>query len=145
MNNLVYIIVEDNQPSSHIKQFLEGQGYELRFFENCDKLYEAYQHKKCILAIMDMDVSNSDNFAVCAKIRQTSSVPIILITSESSDENYIFENHIFGMSFGVDVYLKKPFSDITLLTYIRTLLEEVNSGRQYVNFAYRHNLFVQDF
>jgi len=130
MNDLIYIVSEDIQLSNHIKQFLAKQGYEWHFFENSDKLYEAFLHKKCALAIIDMDISDSDNFAVCAKIRQFSSLPIIIITSENPDEDYIYEDYVFGMSLGVDVYLTKPFSDIKLLTHIRTLLIEANVGRQ---------------
>jgi len=125
MNNLVYIVSEDIQFSNHIKQFLAKQGYEWYFFENSDKLYEAFLHKKCALAIIDMDISDSDNFAVCAKIRQFSSLPIILITGENSDEDYIYEDYVFDMSLGVDAYLTKPFSDIKLLTHIRALLTKV--------------------
>ena len=122
MSNLIYIVSEDIQRSNHIKQFLAKQGYEWYFFENSDKLYEAFLLKKCALAIIDMDISDSDNFAVCAKIRQFSSLPIMLITSENPDEDYIYEDYVFGMSLGIDAYLTKPLNDIKLLSHIRTLL-----------------------
>jgi len=101
---------------------LGKQGYEWHFFENSYKLYETFRHKKCVLAIIDMDISNSDDFVMCTKIKRTSSLPIILITGENSDEDYIYEDYALGTSLGIDVYLTKPFSELKLLTHIRTLL-----------------------
>lgn len=58
-----------------------------------------------------------DGWTVCRKIRETSSVPIILLTarSEESDE-------LFGFKLGADEYITKPFSPKILVARVRTLL-----------------------
>lgn len=58
-----------------------------------------------------------DGWTVCRKIRETSSVPIILLTarSEESDE-------LFGFELGADEYITKPFSPKILVARVKTLL-----------------------
>ena len=122
MNNLIYIAYGDIQVSRSIQMLLENEGYEVRFFENSDKLYEAFLYKKCCLVIMDIDAPGSDGLVICAKIKQLMDLPIIVLTGQESDERYIF-----GITMGINTYLTKPFSHIKLIAHTRALLFKLAS------------------
>ena len=122
MKNLIYIAYDDIHVSRSTQMFLEKEGYEVRFFETSDQLYEAFQYKKCSLVIIDIDAPGSDGFVTCAKIKQISDLPVIVLTSQESDEHYIF-----GITMGIDIYLTKPVSHLKLIAHIRALLIKANS------------------
>ena len=122
MKSLIYIVYEDVQISRSVQMFLEREGYEVRFFESSDRLYEAFTYKKCDLIIMDIDSPGSDGFVVCAKIKQLLDLPVIVLTSHESDEHYIF-----GITMGIDTYLTKPLSHMKLIAHIRALLIKANA------------------
>jgi len=120
VRNLIYIVSEDIQLSNHIQKFLTRQDYELRFFDNSNSLYNTFIHKRCTIAIIDLDTPGIDNIAVHAKIRQASNLPMILLVS-----NFPGQEYVLGLSMERDIYLAKPFSDIQLFTYIRALVIKV--------------------
>jgi len=100
-----------------VQAILEREGFQVECFESGDLLYEAFLKKKCSLVILDVLMPGNDGFTVGAKIRQISSLPIIVLTGKESDDDYIF-----GISLGLDVYLTKPFNPAKLIAHVRTLL-----------------------
>ena len=116
MNNLIYITYADTQAARSTQMFLENEGYEVQCFDSSDILYEAFQHRECNLVIVDIDAPGSDCFVTCAKIKQHSNLPIIVLNGEESEEHYIF-----GITMGVDIYLTKPVSRMKLIAHVRAL------------------------
>ena len=100
-----------------IQAYLEKEGLQIECFENGDHLFEAFRQTNCDLVIIDTTMTDSDGFEISSKIRQLSSLPIIIIAGEESDEDYVF-----SISIGIDVYLAKPFSPIKLVAHARALL-----------------------
>ena len=86
MKDLIYITYQDIHVSRRTQMFLEKEGYEVRFFESTDELYEAFLYKKCSLVIIDIGAPGSDGFAVCAKIKQLLDLPVIVLTSPLSQQ-----------------------------------------------------------
>ena len=117
MNNLVYIADDDAINLRMVQVILEKEGFQVICFENGDLLYEAFLQKKCNLVILDVLMPGNDGFTIGAKIRQISNLPIIVLTGQESDDDYIF-----GISLGLDVYLTKPFNPAKLIAHVRTLL-----------------------
>ena len=98
MSNLIYMADDDIVTLRMVQALLEKEGFQVKCFENGDLLYEAFQQKTCDLIILDALMPGSDGFTIGAKIRQTSGVPIIMLTGQDSDADYIF-----GISIGFDV------------------------------------------
>ena len=117
MSNLIYVADDDPINLGMVKAFLEREGYNVECFENGDLLYEAFLESKCNLIILDVIMPGNDGFTIGAKIRQISNLPIIMLTGQESDDDYIF-----GISLGFDVYLTKPFNPAKLIAHVRTLL-----------------------
>lgn len=123
MSKLIYI-ADDEIVSRHmIRSFLEMEGFTVRCFENGDLLYETFINKKCDLIVLDAIMPGNDGFIIGKKIRQISDLPIIMLTGQTSDENYVL-----GISIGFDAYLTKPINRAKLIAHVRVLLAKSEAG-----------------
>ena len=77
----------------------------------------AYEREEPALVILDVNLPRLSGFEVCKKIRETSEVPVMMLTVRSSEEDLVQ-----GLDLGADDYLTKPFSPRTLLARVRALL-----------------------
>ncbi|MCL2404108.1 MAG: response regulator transcription factor [Defluviitaleaceae bacterium] len=123
MNSIIYVADDDAVNLRMVQAILEREGLHVECFESGDLLYEAFLRKKCNLVILDVLMPGNDGFTVGAKIRQISNLPIIVLTGQESDDDYIF-----GISLGLDVYLTKPFNPAKLVAHVRTLLIKAELG-----------------
>jgi two-component system KDP operon response regulator KdpE len=73
------------------------------------------------VVILDLGLPDIDGFDVCAEIRETSQVPIIMLTARGGDVN-----KVRGLELGADDYITKPFSHIELLARIRAVLRRAS-------------------
>ena len=71
----------------------------------------------CSLIILDIMMPDLDGFQVLQQIRQTSNVPVLMLTAKSGEED-----KIFGLRMGADDYLTKPFSINELMARVNSLI-----------------------
>ena len=100
--------------------FLTDAGYEVVLFENGDSLLEKFIEKPCDLVILDIMMPGTDGIAICKRLREISSVPIIILTAKETEADYMI-----GITSGGDDYLTKPFSPTLLVLRIKALLRRV--------------------
>ena len=104
---------------------LQNEGYEV--FTGCNGLeaVRIAQSQKPDLVILDVMMPEMDGLTACAKIREFSNVPIILLTAKVEDMD-----KLMGFESGADDYLTKPFNILELKARIRALLRRsgVSSG-----------------
>ncbi|RFU67490.1 DNA-binding response regulator [Peribacillus saganii] len=74
------------------------------------------------LVILDVMMPEMDGWETCEKIRQFSSVPIIMLTARSADEEMVK-----GLKKGADDYVTKPFNEEVLLARMEALLRRTNN------------------
>lgn len=74
------------------------------------------------LMILDVMIPHLDGFSVCRTARQMSSLPIIMLTAKSSDDD-----KLRGYELGADDYMTKPFSPKVLLAKVNVLLNRIGS------------------
>ena len=72
---------------------------------------------ECSLIILDIMLPDLDGFQVLQKIRQTSNVPVLMLTAKSNEED-----KVSGLRMGADDYLTKPFSINELLARVHSLI-----------------------
>ncbi|MEH2957299.1 response regulator transcription factor [Candidatus Merdisoma sp. JLR.KK006] len=75
------------------------------------------------LMILDIMIPHLDGFSVTRAAREMSSLPIIMLTAKSSEED-----KLKGYEYGADDYMTKPFSPKVLLAKVNALLRRVSSG-----------------
>ena len=102
---------------------LQNEGYEV--FTGCNGLeaVRVAQTQKPDLIILDVMMPEMDGLTACAKIREFSNVPIILLTAKTEDMD-----KLMGFESGADDYLTKPFNILELKARIRALLRRSGVG-----------------
>jgi DNA-binding response OmpR family regulator len=83
--------------------------------------YKLFDPKKHNLLLLDIMMPKMDGLTLCKKIRQTSTVPIIMITAKSEDEDVIM-----GIDIGADDYIVKPFSPRQVVAKIKALIRRLD-------------------
>jgi len=116
----IYIAEDEKNIRNLITSFLKKEGYHVLAFETGDELYEKFQQQPAELVILDVMMPGSSGFIICTKLREISTVPIIMLTARDTDEDYIS-----GISLGSDAYFTKPFSPIKLIMQVKAMLRRV--------------------
>ncbi len=96
---------------------LQNEGYEVITGANGLEAVTAAKNQKPNLIILDVMMPEMDGLTACAKIREFSNVPIILLTAKTGDMD-----KLMGFESGADDYLTKPFNVLELKARIRALL-----------------------
>ena len=101
---------------------LQNEGYEVITGSDGLEAVRQVQEQHPDLVVLDVMMPNMDGMTACAKIREFSDIPIILLTAKTDDMD-----KLMGFDFGADDYLTKPFNILELKARIRALLRR--SGR----------------
>ncbi len=104
---------------------LQNEGYDVITGSNGLEAVQLAQSQKPDLVLLDVMMPEMDGLTACAKIREFSDVPIILLTAKSDDMD-----KLIGFDHGVDDYMTKPFNILELKARIRALLRRTKSSAQ---------------
>ncbi len=96
---------------------LENDGYEVDGAYDGQQALELFQQNQYDLIILDLMLPIYDGLSLCRKIRETSEVPIIMLTAKGE-----VSDKILGLEYGADDYMTKPFDILELKTRIKTIL-----------------------
>ena len=114
------LIVEDERRIARFLQIeLEHEGFETATVENGQRAFERIGQEKFDLVLLDVMLPGLDGFEVCRKVREFSTIPIIMLTAK--DE---LEDKVTGLDLGADDYITKPFAIQELLARIRAALRK---------------------
>lgn len=123
--NKILIIDDDKELCALIKKCVEQENLStIVTYSGIEGLRLADENKdSCSLIILDVMLPDIDGFQILKRIRDTSNIPVLMLTAKSSEED-----KISGLRLGADDYLTKPFS-------INELMARVNSlVRRYTTF-----------
>ncbi len=124
----VLIIDDDTRLSAMVSDYLKNSGYETRTAPTGAEGISALQNKAPDAVILDIMLPDTDGFEVCRKIRQTSDVPVIMLTAKGEETD-----RIVGLELGADDYLPKPFNPRELLARIKAILRRSHPTTQAPN------------
>ena len=102
---------------------LTNEGYEVITGSNGQEAVDLVTQQKPDLVVLDVMMPVMDGLTACAKIREFSDVPIIMLTAKVDDMD-----KLLGFDHGVDDYLTKPFNILELKARIRALLRRSSSS-----------------
>ena len=113
------ILAADDDPQllRLITRNLQLEGYEVVAASDGQQALESIEAHMPDLVLLDVMMPRLDGFAVCERVREFSSVPIIIVTARGQDQD-----KIRGLDAGADDYLTKPFSVDELLARVRAVL-----------------------
>ena len=121
MNDVTVLIVDDeSRMRKLIKDFLMQKNYKILEAGDGEEALKIFSENenKIKLILLDVMMPKLDGWSVLRQIRQTSKVPIIMLTARGEEQD-----ELFGFELGVDEYISKPFSPKILVARVEALLK----------------------
>ena len=116
------LIVEDNrQIVDVLTRYLQETGYETAVCYDGEAALTYFEGEPVDFILLDIMLPGVDGFTICRKIRETSTVPIIMITAKTEDAD-----RILGLEVGADDYIIKPFSPKEVLSRMKAILRRIH-------------------
>ena len=104
---------------------LKSDGYKVITGSNGQEAVDLAKAEQPDLIVLDVMMPVMDGLTACARIREFSDVPIILLTAKTDDMD-----KLMGFDHGADDYLTKPFNILELKARIRALLRRTGAGEK---------------
>ena len=113
------VLIVDDEPRylRLLDANLRTEGYEVVTAHDGQQAIEVFSAQPIDLILLDIMMPRLDGFGACQRIREFSSVPIIMLTAKGEEQD-----RVKGLDMGADDYLVKPFSATELLARVRAVL-----------------------
>jgi two-component system OmpR family response regulator len=118
----VLIVDDDPQIRLLVARFLQRHGYQVTGAPDGRVMLEILAHSPIDLVILDLMLPGRSGIDLCADIRASSQVPIVMLTARSEESD-----RIIGLEVGADDYVTKPFSPRELLARVRAVLRRARA------------------
>lgn len=100
-----------------LKIYLEAEGWNVITAYNGAEAMKAVEEHDIQLVLLDIMMPVMDGISTIVKLRETSNVPVILLTAKSEDTD-----KVLGLNIGADDYITKPFNPVELAARVRSQL-----------------------
>ena len=118
------VIVDDDE---HIRElaslYLQKEGFDVSCASDGASAVEKINQANPSLVVLDLMLPGMSGFDVCKQVRQTSDVPIIMLTARDEDID-----KILGLELGADDYLTKPFNPRELVARVKAILRRADGS-----------------
>ncbi len=124
MEKIKILIVDDeSRMRKLVRDFLERAGFQvLEAGDGMEAMEVFYTNNDIALFILDVMMPKMDGWQVCREVRQSSQVPIIMLTARADERD-----ELQGFDLGVDEYISKPFSPKILVARVEAILRRTNA------------------
>ena len=113
----VLLIDDDEALCGLLTEYLEPFGFAVAAAHHPDEGLRAIAAEAPDIVVLDVMMPDTDGFAVCRKVRETSRVPIVMLTARGG-----VLDRIVGLEMGADDYLPKPFEPRELVARLQAVL-----------------------
>lgn len=115
------LIADDNEDIREVLgMYVVKEGFEPVLASDGIEAFEMFKKCNPAVVLLDIMMPGMDGYKVCKKIRETSDVPIILITAKGEDYE-----RVMGLDIGADDYVVKPFSPSEVMARVRAVLRRM--------------------
>ena len=125
MARKVLIVEDEANIAELVNLYLKKEGYETMVAGDGGKALELYRLFQPDLVLLDIMLPVMDGWAVCAKIRETDSTPIIMLTAKGETID-----KVAGLEMGADDYIVKPFEMKELLARVHAVLRRLGDEEE---------------
>ena len=122
MNSRLLIIDDDEKLNKLLTDYLGKMGFEVLSATLPSQGLEKLEREAPDLVILDVMLPEMDGFEVCRTIRQSSTIPVIMLTARGE-----VMDRVVGLEIGADDYLPKPFEPRELVARIQSVLRRVQA------------------
>ncbi|MEM9705706.1 MAG: response regulator transcription factor [Pseudomonadota bacterium] len=119
----IALVDDDQNILTSVSIALEAEGHKVTTFEDGSAALEAISSTAPDLVVSDIKMPTMDGMELLRRIRQTSDLPLIFLTSKDEEID-----EVLGLTMGADDYIKKPFSQRLLLERIKAVLRRRQSA-----------------
>jgi two-component system OmpR family response regulator len=119
----IMVVDDDREIRMLLCEFLDKNGFQGHPATDGAALDRLLQKQTADLIVLDLMLPGEDGFSICRRLRQRSSVPIIMLTARDEDVD-----QIVGFEVGADDYVRKPFNPRALLARIRAVLRRADQA-----------------
>lgn len=125
-NNVILIVDDEPRIRKLIKDFLVKENFQTIEAEDGEKALQVFEEnsKKVKLILLDVMMPKLDGWSTLRQIRQSSNVPVIMLTARGEEQD-----ELFGFELGVDEYITKPFSPKLLVARINAILNRTQTTK----------------
>ena len=116
----ILVVDDETQITRVLRTALSAQHYDIRVANDGEMALEIMKDWTPQLVVTDLAMPNLDGVGLCKRIRQTSDIPIIVLSVRGQDRS-----KVEALDAGADDYVTKPFSTNELLARIRAHLRRV--------------------
>lgn len=117
----ITLVDDDENIVASVSLALESHGHTVKAFHDGSAGLAALEGDPPDLAILDVKMPRLDGMEVLRRLRQTSNVPVIILTSKDDEID-----EILGFNLGADDYIHKPFSQRLLIERVKAILRRAN-------------------
>ena len=123
MSRTILVVDDDEKLNRLLKRFLKDFGYDIYSAVDADDGLKKVRTVMPDLIILDVMLPGMSGFDVCKRIRESSAVPIIMLTARGD-----VMDKVVGLELGADDYLPKPFEPRELVARIQAVLRRAQGS-----------------
>jgi two-component system response regulator ChvI len=113
----IYLVDDDENIVTSVSMVLESHGHTVSAFHDGVEGLQALEKALPDLAILDVKMPRMDGMELLRRLRQTSDLPVIILTSKDDEID-----EVLGFNLGADDYIHKPFSQRLLTERVKAVL-----------------------
>jgi len=117
MAHNIALVDDDRNIITSVSMALEAEGFQVKTYNDGEEGLKGITSNPPDLAVLDIKMPRMDGMEVLSKLRETSTLPVIFLTSKDDEVD-----EVIGLRMGADDYITKPFSQRLLIERIRALL-----------------------
>ena len=120
----ILVVDDEKELLQLVVNYLKKEGYIVYTAADGYEALNTLESKTMDLVILDIMMEGIDGFELCKQIRETSHIPVVMLTAKSSEED-----RIRGLKLGADDYVVKPFSPRELMARVEAVLRRIKGGQ----------------
>jgi len=120
----IALVDDDCNILTSVAMALEAEGFKVRTYTDGASALAGFKAAPVDVAVLDIKMPRMDGMELLQRLRQTSALPVIFLTSKDDEGD-----EILGLRMGADDYIRKPFSQRLLIERIRALIRRVETLR----------------
>lgn len=128
----IYVVEDEPKLRAELCQALEKNGYQCMFADHFEQVAEEIMKAAPDLVLLDLNLPVHDGFYICRRLRESSDIPIIVVTSSSSDMD-----ELMSLNLGADDFITKPYNVHILLAHIGAVLARFSGNRNSLSITHK--------
>ena len=121
MADRILVVDDEREIADLVELYLQNENYEVLKFYTAEEALECIRTTELDLAILDLMLPGVGGLAICKKIRESHTWPVIMLTAKDTETD-----KITGLTFGADDYITKPFRPLELVARVKAQLRRYN-------------------